>query len=262
MAAVICSVTEKRRFTENPEKYAEEFSLEPLEAASLIEMGQDLAHLTLTFVTKRLEMARWNATKALEMLGTEGDALLAEFVDTYPMTEWQRVEARSFGEFLIERTADMRDDSLRSRIIAEMARFESHRINAFWDATVPEERQARGSQSEQVPLPRSGNSHHRIKLRPGASTARFEWDVRLPYYHRVVPIDLLQPDPCQLFFFHNGTPTGFREIRLTPQEAAVVDVMSGGVAMSAEVIRDALPDGADLDRPLNRLFRQEILQWA
>jgi hypothetical protein len=262
MAAVIGSRSEHSRFFDDPKKFAETYSLEGPEIASLISMGSDLADLTGSFVRKRQGYLRMNGAKTLEMLGPEGDALLAEFVDTHPMPEWHRLEAGSFGEFLIERTAALRDDTPRSWIIADMARFEKHQHDSFWDATVPVEPQHRSDPSVQTPSAGRGKSQHAaIRLRNGANIASFGWDMRLLFRYGFDQVPLLQPDPCQLLFFYKGTATGFRVTRLKPLEATAFGALSQGSAVDVEVMRDALPDDVDLDRLLSRFLWQEVVQW-
>jgi hypothetical protein len=262
MAAVIGSRSEHSRFFDDPKKFVETYSLEGPEIASLINMGSDLADLTGSFVRKRQGYLRMNAAKTLEMLGPEGDALVEEFVDTHPMPEWHRLEAGGFGQFLIERTAELRDDTPRSWIIADMARFEKHQHDSFWDATVPVEPQHRSDPSHQIPLAGGNSQCLAIRLRSGTNMARFGWDMRLPFRYGFDEVPLLQPDPCQLLFFYKTTATGFRVIRLTPLEAAAFEAMSQGSAVDVEVMRDALPDGVDLDRLLSRFLWQEVVQWV
>ena len=50
---------------------------------------------------------RWNAQRTLGLLGSDGDALVAEFVDVHPASEDFAEEAASFCDFVVRRTAEL-----------------------------------------------------------------------------------------------------------------------------------------------------------
>jgi hypothetical protein len=259
MAAVITSPSEHRRFVENPLKFAASFPLDPSEVGALIDMGTDLTSMTNGFVLKRATTLRWNARRTITMMGSEGTALLQEFVDRHAMTESLRAEAGRFGEFVIERTQGMRDGTPRTEIIAEMARFEKHRSDAFWEAvTEVRARRAPALKGRQPP----GWRRKRLSLRPGANVGEFQWDLRILYRRRVAPLSIMQADPCCLLFFHNGTPDGLRVTRLHPGEACMMQLLLQGKDVVPRRSDDARPGRVEVEKRLGRFFWQGVIQWV
>jgi hypothetical protein len=253
MTAVIGARSERRRFFDDPESFAESYSLDPAEIAALIQMGPDLGDLTGGFVRKREGYLRANCSLTLAMLGEEGNALLATFTDTHPMPSWHREESGIFGDYVIERTAEMRDGSVANEIIAEMARYEKYVHDSFWGATVLEGGDG-GSQSEGTE-----SGPEALRLRVGAVIAKFGWDVRLAARCGLDAAVGLQPDPCEVLFFYKRR---FYDTRLTRLEARALRAMVPGEAVDIAVVRSALPSGTDLIRLLNRFFWQEAIEWV
>ncbi len=246
MAAVITSRAASADLLEDAGAFATEFSLTPADTAMLIEMAGDLALLTSSFVRKRCSTVRWNARRTLELLGREGDLLVEEFVEEWPMSGDFRSEAAKFGDFVIERTA-ARDPSSAAQVIAAMAIFERHRSDSFWEATM---RFDFDSESGASPHPR---------FVAGANVGRFEWDVRLPYRHRVDPLDRLPRDPCQLLFFHSAREPVLRAVRLHPNEGEVVEkALSAGTAGTAAPATSC----PDSEKVFARLSWEGAVEWA
>lgn len=265
MAAVIGSRSEHRRFFDDPKLFAESFGLEPAEIDALIEMGPDLGNLTGGFVKKREGYLRMNSARTLEMLESDGDALLSDFVSEHPMPEWQRLEAGAFGDYLVEQLATIRDESPEGKVLAEMARYEKYQHDAFWEATIRPDVAAWRSSAPSArlcPAPGRGSvTKQAIRLRAGCVIERFDWDVRIPYHFGLHVANTLKEDPCELLFFYNGAGSGFCTMRLTPLEAKALAVMIPGHVVDVEIVRKALPEGTDLDRLLNRFVWQEVCEW-
>jgi hypothetical protein len=273
MAAVISSQAASERLLDDPGAFAREFSLAAPDAAMLTDMAGDLALLTSSFVRKRCTTLRWNAHRTLDLLGPEGDLLVDEFVEATPMSSHFRVDAAAFGDFVVGRTAawaagepaegDGAGSADAAQVIAAMARFERHRSDSFWDAT---ER----FNSEEASGPAAGD-HQDDATRPrfvaGANVGRFEWDVRLPYRHRVDPLDQLPRDPCQLLFFHSAREPVLRAVRLRPGEGDLVEraLSAGTPAVGMPDIRGTAtggPPGAGRDEQLfARLSWEGAVQW-
>jgi hypothetical protein len=263
MAAVIASSSERSRFFEDPKSFAKGFSLEPAEIDALIEMGPDLGALTDSFVKKREGNLGMVAAKTLEMLGTEGEALLSEFVNTTSMPGWFRVGVGMFGDYVVAQTAAMRDGSPRGEIIAEMARYEKCLYDSFFDATVPEHQEAArvSAGTGQAPPSRPERSSQVIQLRSGAIVERFNWDMRLPYRFGYDAAMVLESDPSELLFFFNGEAGGFYTMRLKSLEARALKAMVPGRSVELQRVSAALPVGTDLDRLLSRFLWQEAFEW-
>jgi hypothetical protein len=257
MAAVIGSRYARDRFADDPFAFATEFSLEPVECEMLLEMGSDLTALTDSFVSKRSGTLRWNARRTINLLGQEGESLVEEFVETHPASDRFRLEAARFGDFVVERVEERQDGTQRARVIAEMARFERHRSDSFWDATKPTEPE------EATSVPGAGRHHSgAVRLRAGANVGQFNWDLRLLYHRDIEPWSLLRPDPCPLLFFHNGRSDGMRIIRLRPEEALVVGAIGPRDAEPVDALREAIVGDVDVDHLLDRLAGQEVVAWA
>ncbi len=254
MAAVITSQDASERFLEAPEEFAGEFSLDRTDLAMLMEMADDLTSLTSSFVSKRATTLRWNARRTLEMLGREGDELLEDFVETHPMSDQFKIDAAEFGDFVIEATAESvaeNANDVPARMIAGMARFERHRSRSFWDAV------ARAADPDDPVAPPGS-----VRLAAGANLGSFEWDLRLPYRHRVRPLRLLPSDPCELLFFHAGASALLRTLRLRPAEAAFVASMPAGESVELASLRETASHEIDVDRLCRRLSWEEAVQWV
>lgn len=238
MAAVIGSRDASERFEEDPAAFATEFGLTESEAAMLHEMAGDLAELTSSFVSKRCNTLRWNARRTIELLGEEGAELVEDFVEESPMSGSFREDAAQFGDFVIEETAERADEAPWRQLIAEMAVFERHRSDSFWDATGSLARgpHQNGSVSRADRLdPSSG------RLVAGANLGHFTWDLRLPYRHRVRRLGTLPKDPCWLLFFHSTREPVLRSIRLRPDEADLISaVVSGSGEAAPEKVGELL----------------------
>ncbi|MGO9198051.1 MAG: hypothetical protein ACLQK4_13110 [Acidimicrobiales bacterium] len=254
MAAVISSQAASERLLDDPSAFAKEFALAPPEAAMLIDMAGDLALLTSSFVHKRCTTLRWNAHRTLELLGPEGDELVEEFVEATPMSSHFREDAAAFGDFVVARTAaraageagglDEDDAAGDARVIAAMASFERHRSDSFWDATKRLDLEEEGAAARH-----REDGAARVRLVAGANIGRFEWDMRLPYRHRIDPLDSLPQDSCQLLFFHSAREPVLRALRLRPAEA--------------DLVEGALRAGAYTDEQLGaRLSWEGAVEWA
>lgn len=271
MAAVISSQAASERLLDDPGSFAREFSLAPPEAAMLIEMADDLAQLTSSFVRKRGTTLRWNARRTLELLGADGDLLVEEFVEATPMSGHFRTDAAAFGDFVVSRTAERaeaerhREDDepgASDQVIAEMARFERHRSDSFWDATEPF-----GSDDSSGDGHVHGEDAPRPRLVAGANIGRFEWDMRLPYRLRIEPLDRLPRDPCSLVFFHSAREPVLRAVRLRPDEEALVaqalaaEGEGAGRAQGGAPVTGA-PAGGDRSEQLYaRLSWEGAVEW-
>jgi hypothetical protein len=142
-------------------------------------------------------------------------------------------------------------------LIAEMARFEKHRSDSFWDSTTPTDVAAG------PPGPTSVGDHTgTVQLAAGANIGQFEWDLRLLYHRDIAPWSLVRPDPCQLLFFHTGRPDGMRIVRLTTEEALVVGAMTPANAVSVALLRGAVSGDLDVYSLLERLVWQEVAKWV
>ncbi len=272
MAAVISSQAASQRLLDDPAAFVREFSLAPAEAAMLIDMAGDLTLLTRSFVHKRCTTLRWNAHCTLRMLGNDGDLLVDEFVETTPMSSHFRLDAAAFSDFIIARTAqwaadepadgDGDGDNEAAQVIAAMARFERRRSDSFWDATEPfNSEEARGTAARL-----DQDDAARPRFVAGANMGRFEWDVRLPYRHRVDPLDQLPRDPCQLLFFHSAREPVLRAVRLRPGEADVVEraLQGGGPDDTMSDVRGSTTGGPLLPRDEQvyaRLSWEGAVQW-
>jgi hypothetical protein len=252
MAAVIASRDASERFAESPSDFGREFGLAPSEIAMLVEMGDDLTSLTSAFVAKRRSTLRWNARRTLELLGDEGERLLDDFVEENPQSERFRQDATAFGDFVIAETAERETRSAIDRIIAEMARFEQHRSNSFWDATATIGEDPRLAPHEKPQT---------VRLVAGANVGRFDYDMRLPYRRDVIPWELLPTDPCCLLFFHSRHQAVLRTLRLAPLDAEVVSALPAGVTVDVSSIRESAPDGVDVDHLLRTLSWEEAIEW-
>jgi hypothetical protein len=235
MAAVITSPADRHRFLEDPEVFAGHFDLAPGEVHSLLAMEEDLTSLTASFVAKRSMTVRWNAQRTIHMLGERGAVLIDEYVSAHPMVESLSEEAEQFGDFVVARTRDMVDDTFRSVVIAEMARYERLRSRSFWDARS-------NLEQPRPPRPSDGGDGSRsaeagpgaVGLTPGVKVGAFGWDMRIFHRCRVFPLRVLREDPCDLVFFHNGRTNGLRVLRLRPDELALVRRLQEGGPLTAE----------------------------
>jgi hypothetical protein len=257
MAAVITSQDASERFVESPHDFGGEFALVPSEIAMLVEMGDDLTSLTAAFVNKRRTTLRWNARRTLELLGDEGEEVLDDFIEENPQTDSFRNDAASFGDFVVARTAMRPGKLVVDRIIAEMARFERHRSDSFWNAATGVGDRARSASAS------DGLEHSEaVVLVAGANIGQFSLDLRLPYRRTVTPWYLLPPDPCHLLFFHSHQRAQLRTIRLRPAAAEVLRSVLVGQPTSIRSMRDSAPDVVDVDRLLRTLSWAEAIEWA
>jgi hypothetical protein len=101
-----------------------------------------------------------------------------------------------------------------------------------------------------------------IRLRAGATIGQFGWDLRLPYWRNIEPLEELRPDPCHLLFFFTTGLQGTRVIRLCPGEEVVVRAMRPGDAVPISQIREVVPDGRDCERILSRFLRGGAIEWV
>jgi hypothetical protein len=259
MAAAITSRSHQRRLVEDPEAYARSFHLGPVEVESVCVMAADLNSLTGSFVSKRCQTLSGHARRTIALLGRQGHELVEEFVDTHVMTESLRTEASRFGAYMIERTQAMDDGTARTGIIADMARFERHRSDAFWEATDRASSSPRPSSTDGSGGLSTGG---RIRLRRGTSVGSFRWDVRIPYRLRIEPLHLLQSDPCTLLFFHNGGPAGQRTLRLTSREADVHRILAGRKSLPWSTMVARLGDNQDAEQLLCGFVREGVIEWV
>jgi hypothetical protein len=264
MARVITSRSACRLFGEDPRGYASTFDLDDSEVESLLEMQEDLISLMPGFVTKRRGNLRWNAARTLTLLGRAGDALLEEYIDTRPATEGFRQEAEAFSQFVVLRTAEMAGTVPHGQLIAELARFEQLRSATFWKATAP---------LRPVPPPTrrgqdgvSFDADRPIRLPVSAGLGHFEWDLRQARRYTADSVGTLQPDPCDLIFFHNGRADGIRILRLQIDQAAAVAVVRdhvGAVTARAACRAGGAVDGeVNEERVLGSLLWHGALEWA
>jgi hypothetical protein len=258
MAAVITSPAAHRRFVEDAGAFAGDFDLRPSEVEALLVMQQDLTSLTASFVAKRSITVRWNARRTLAMLGPRGTALVDEYVGGHPMVESFREEADRFTAFVVARTRDLVDETFRSIVIAEMARYERLRSLAFWGArATPQPRRPRLQPGHLADA--AGGA---IGLAPGAQVDSFRWDMRIFHRCRVAPLRLLRDDPCDLLCFHNGRANGQRVQRLRPDELAFVR----RVRQSGPVPADAPVEGRRGEVPARDvaapLLASEAMIWT
>jgi hypothetical protein len=260
MARVITSRRESGSFVDDPRGFASAFDLDDAEIDSLVEMGDDLASLTPSFVTKRQRTLRWNATRTLSMIGTSGNALVGEFVDTHAAIEDFREEARSFSDFVVRRTAEMAGTIPNGELIAELARFDQRRSSAFWNATGPLRRE---SPPRQWKRGDPFDADRPVALTVSASLAHFEWDLRQAGRYTADSVGALQRDPCELLFFHNGQPNGIRVMRLRADEAAAVQVVSEHPeGTTARAACNGAGDRGDPERVLGKLLSEGALKWV
>lgn len=211
MAAVITSPAARGRFAVDPGAFTIEFELDRLNAERLARMAPDLSELTGAFVAKRATMLRWFARRTLWLLGAQATALVQAFIDGHPAGELLHDEVESFGNFVVDQAAALRDGSAWSDVVAEMARFERARNASFWDAI-----ELYDDRSDLV------SEGPAVELAAGAKIDKFERDLRALYHSRLMPADPPPLDPCVLCFVHSLVASAFRIVRLTEDEARLL----------------------------------------
>lgn len=228
MAAVLTSPSARQSCIAAVDRFGGEHGLTADETAVLGKMASDLGNLTGSFVGKRARPLRFSAALTLSLIRRElgshiDDELLVEFVDQHPPGEFPRGEALSFLDFLNERISGLLDQSPHAALIGEVAQFERLALGAVMGTLnnaggrVP----AVGAPADDAAV-ETLSRQDRVRLREGASVARFTWDLRIIKQAQTIPLRLLQRDPCRLCFFHTEE-AGLTVLRLGADEADVVE---------------------------------------
>ncbi len=253
MAAVITSPAARASFGADGIGFATAFGLAPVDIDRLTTMGEDLAHLTDSFVAKRATMLRWNARRTFALLGRESTGMVEKFIDEHPATESFATETARFGEFIVNETKERSDGSEWAEVIAAMAKFEQLRSASFWGNVASIERT--------LPFSPPRSSNGRIHLRSGASAASFEWDLRQLYHQRGATWRLPERDRSTLCFVHVGDSIGFRVLRLTDPEFDLVASLSAGARVPGRTGDLSPGQHRDDEWVVDRLIRKRVIEW-
>jgi hypothetical protein len=112
-----------------------------------------------------------------------------------------------------------------------------------------------------------------LRLRPGANSDSFAFDLRPLYHATTAAVVLPAPDPCTLCFVHTASAAGYRVLRLRESEAglvrsleandAAVDVCEVAALPEAdEAGAVSQPEGQPASQLVSRLVRGGVLEWV
>jgi hypothetical protein len=195
------------------------------------------------------------------MLGQRGQDLVSEFSGTTPPVELAQEDAAFFADFVVDRTSELAASLDQGDLLTDLARFERLRGRAFRCATRPFDTPpaARWRLDDEFDADRP------IRLSRSAAVAHFDWDLRQARSYSPEAMAALRQDPCDLIFFHNGTPDGIRIVRLGGATAAAVYAVSeasDGTTPRAACANLAPAAGPEAVRTLARLLSDGAMEWA